>query len=142
MTIKDSGTRKQYQSGMIRDADNKTEYTRLLDGPMLKRWAEHLTKGAVKYPDLENGRANWTLANSEEELRRFNQSAFRHFLSWIQGEVDEDHAAGIVFNVNGAEYVRQRLSEQLDAELDKQSDEELYRELPEDTNEGHYYYGH
>lgn len=142
MDIKDSGTRKQYESGMVRDADNKTEYDRLLDGPMLKRWAEHLTKGAVKYPDLENGRSNWTLANSEVELRRFKQSAFRHFLSWIQGEVDEDHAAGIMFNVNGAEYVRQRLSEQLDAELDKQSDEELYRELTEDTNEGHYYYGH
>ena len=29
---------------------------------------------------------------------------------WLAGESDEDHAAAIIFNLNGAEHVRGRLS--------------------------------
>jgi hypothetical protein len=56
--IKDSGERKEFSGGMVRDtAAGKTQYHRVLEGPMFDRWAEHLTKGAIKYPDLENGSA-------------------------------------------------------------------------------------
>lgn len=81
----------------------KVDYTLVLDGPMLERWAEHLTKGAEKY-----AARNWMLAEGEAELERFRQSAFRHFLQWMRGDVDEDHAAAVVFNLNGAEYVKGR----------------------------------
>jgi hypothetical protein len=78
---------------------------------MFKRWAAHLTKGAKKYPDARPGVANWTLADGPEELARFKESAFTHFIQWYLGELDEDHAAGVFFNVNGAEYVKGRMDE-------------------------------
>lgn len=109
--IKDSGKRAEFASGMVRDtSEGKLRYHRIAEGPMLKRWAEHLTKGAVKYPDVAPGVANWTLAAGEEERQRFRASAFTHFMQWFYGEVDEDHAAAVFFNINGAEYVKGRQS--------------------------------
>jgi hypothetical protein len=110
-TIKDSGKREQFESGMQRDTqEGKVDYWRVPIGPMFKRWAEHVTKGAVKYPDVQPGVPNWTLAAGEAELHRFKASAFRHFIQWLNGDRDEDHAAAVIFNVNGAEYVREKLS--------------------------------
>ena len=72
---------------------------------MLKRWAELMTRGAEKYDD-----DNWMKANSMAEYTRFRQSAARHFEQWLAGDRDEDHAAGVIFNINGAEYVKERLT--------------------------------
>ncbi len=108
-TTKDSGKRATFDSGMCRDTDEgKTRYWRTAIGPMLKRWALLLGRGKEKYPDVAPGVPNWTLANSEAELQRFRESAFDHFMQWFNGEVDEDHAAGVFFNINGAEYVRNK----------------------------------
>lgn len=105
--VKDSGTRQQFDSGMVRDTSNgKTQYIRVFDGVMFDRWAQHLTKGAVKYPDVRPGVPNWLLANGPEELERFKASAARHFFQWLRGDIDEDHAAAVFFNINGAETVR------------------------------------
>lgn len=100
-TVKDSGARESFDSGMVRDTeDGKADYTLIRRGPMYKRWAEHMTAGAVKY-----GRHNWTNADSEAEFQRFQRSAARHFEQWLDGERDEDHAAAVMFNLNAAEYV-------------------------------------
>jgi hypothetical protein len=105
-TVKDSGVRQEYPSGMRRDTQNgKVNFLLLRDGPMLKRWAEHMTLGAGKY-----GSRNWQLADSEEELERFRASAARHFEQWLAGESDEDHAAACFFNLNAAEFLRERLT--------------------------------
>lgn len=99
--VKDSGCREQFESGMVRDtATDKIDYSLVADGPMLKRWAIHLTKGALKY-----AARNWTKATGDAEYQRFRSSAFRHFLQWYWGEKDEDHAAAVIFNINGAEFV-------------------------------------
>lgn len=104
--VKDSGQRQAYDSGMVRDTqEGKPDYT-LLPLEFLTRWAMHMTLGAVKY-----GRDNWRLANSEEELTRFQGSAFRHFVQWLNGETDEDHAAAVAYNVAAAEYVKGRLAD-------------------------------
>ena len=100
-TIKDSGAREQFESGMVRDiAEGKLDYTLITDGPMFKRWAEHLTKGAEKYD-----KRNWMKAAGEAEYNRFRESAFRHFMQWYYGDIDEDHASAVFFNINGAEYL-------------------------------------
>lgn len=105
--IKDSGKRQSFEGGMVRDVtEGKVNWHRVADGPMLERWAEHLTKGNVKYPDVAPGKPNWTLACGEEEYQRFRQSAFRHFMQWYNEERDEDHAAAVFFNINGAEFTR------------------------------------
>lgn len=108
--IKDSGKRQEFSGGMVRDTtDGKVDYTRVLDGPMFDRWAAHLTKGERKYADISPGVANWTLASGEAELVRFRKSAMRHFRQWLRGDTDEDHAAATFFNINGAEYVKERM---------------------------------
>lgn len=105
--VKDSGDRQEFESGMKRDTqDNKVLYSLIFDGPMLERYAEHLTKGAKKYDAR-----NWMKAQSEEELQRFRESAIRHFIQWLRGDRDEDHAAAVWFNVNGAEYVRTKIGQ-------------------------------
>lgn len=107
---KDSGHRQEYASGMRRDLqDGKPDYSLLLAGvgyenEMLTRWAELMTRGAEKY-----GRRNWQLASSDEELERFKASAFRHFVQWISGEDDEDHAAAVFFNINAHESTKYKL---------------------------------
>lgn len=115
-TVKDSGKREEYTSGMRRDTnEGKVRYDLLVPEtmkvPMLKRWAEHMTKGGQKYGDR-----NWEKAVGEPELRRFRESAFRHFMQWYQGEVDEDHASAVFFNIQGAEYVKEKLEPQMTEE--------------------------
>lgn len=102
--VKDSGKREEYASGMRRDTtEGKPLYT-LIPRELLRRYAMHLTKGAEKY-----GRENWKLANSQEELDRFRDSAFRHFIQWMDGERDEDHLAAVIFNMWAADYVQEQL---------------------------------
>lgn len=92
---------------MVRDTtDSKTDFSLVLDGPMFKRWAEQLRKGADKY-----NKRNWMKATGDAELDRFRESALRHFLQWFWGDSDEDHAAAVFFNINGAEYVKERMSQ-------------------------------
>ena len=101
---------------MVRDTEEgKTDFTYVLPGPMLERWAIHLMKGAVKYD-----KNNWLKAKTQAALDRYERSALRHIRQWITGEntweydedldewveIIEDHAAAVLFNINGAEYVR------------------------------------
>lgn len=106
-SLKDSGERKKFDSGMVRDVtEGKTNFSLVLDGPMFKRWGEHMTLGAQKY-DVRN----WMKASGEAEKERFKESALRHFLQWYWGETDEDHASAVYFNINGHEYVESQANE-------------------------------
>lgn len=110
---KDSGKREQFTSGMVRDTqDGKTNFALVFSGPMLERWAALLTRGAVKYE-----RDNWMKASGNAEFQRFQESAARHFAQWMRGDTDEDHAAAVYFNLNGAEYVKERLNAQCEGKL-------------------------
>lgn len=71
---------------------------------LFQRFAELMTRGAVKYTAR-----NWMKANGEAELQRFIDSASRHFFQWFAGNRDEDHGAAVIFNINGAQYVRGRM---------------------------------
>lgn len=111
--IKDSGKREEFTSGMVRDtAVGKINFLKVMDGPMLERWAAHLTKGAAKYPDVAPGVANWTLASGQAEYQRARESAARHFFQYLRGDTDEDHASATFFNINLAEYVKAKLKSQ------------------------------
>lgn len=103
-TTKDSGKRIKYKSGFNRDVtDGKPRYD-LVPLNMLKRLAELYARGAEKYGD-----SNWKLANTKEELERFRQSAFRHFIQWNMDETDEDHASAVVFNIFSFEYLKDKI---------------------------------
>ena len=112
-TVKDSGQRESYASGMVRDVDTgKIDYLRVLDGPLMERYAAHLTKAATeKYHDPVPGVPNWTLAEGSAELSRARKSAFRHMWKWLMGWRDEDHAVAVIFNMNLAEYVKLKMKD-------------------------------
>ena len=140
--VKDSGERMQFSSGMVRDtAAGKIDYWRGFIGPMFKRLCIHITKGAVKYPDVTPGVPNWTLASGEAELQRYRESAARHFVQWLDGDTDEDHAAAVEFNINGAEYVKERMaSDAWDraVEADELRRSEAQKDAPMEPTPHHY----
>lgn len=100
----DSGERTDYPSGMRRDTDTGKPRYDLIPRPMLTRLAGLYARGAVKYGD-----SNWMLADSTAEVDRFKASAFRHFMQWLEGDVDEDHASAVVFNIFAAETIGAKL---------------------------------
>lgn len=109
--IKDSGARQEFAGGMVRDtAEGKLDFLNIRVGPMLRRWAAHMTKGRVKYPDAEPGIPNWTYGEGLAEWLRARESFERHADAWLAGKLDEDHAAAIYANVNFAEYFKARMS--------------------------------
>ena len=102
---KDSGARAEFTTGMVRDVTTGKPRYDLIWRPGLKRLAELMQRGAIKYQAR-----NWEKASTQEELDRFKESANRHFEAWFQGETDEDHMAGCIFNLFGAEYVKGKLN--------------------------------
>ena len=71
---------------------------------LFSRYAALMTRGAVKY-----SARNWMQADGQAEYERFVSSACRHFFQWVKGDRDEDHAAAVIFNLNGAAYVRGKI---------------------------------
>lgn len=102
---KDSGQRQEMGGGMVRDvADGKTDWSLIFDGPLAKRWAELMTRGAVKY-DARNWMLGLRAAGLPRDKikARFRESALRHMMQWLEGDRTEDHAAAVLFNLNGYE---------------------------------------
>lgn len=88
-----SGNKKEYGNGFVRDTDdNKVRYD-LIPRDMLKRLAELYTRGAKLYGD-----SNWTLAEGDN-IECFKRSAFRHFIQWMDEDESEDHGSATVFNI-------------------------------------------
>jgi len=108
----DSGERAVFDSGMQRDTEaGKPRFDLLIpsDVPFadqfLTRCAALLGRGAEKYTER-----NWEAANSFEELARMKSSAIRHFMQWVCGETDEDHAAAVVFNLLAHETTQYKIT--------------------------------
>ena len=113
---KDSGERAQFESGMQRDTqDGKPRFELMLplDVPyeeqMITRLAALYGRGAEKYDER-----NWEQANSHDEMARMKASAFRHFMQWMCGEKDEDHAAGTIFNIIAFETTEYKVDRGID----------------------------
>ena len=102
---KDSGERQSFSTGMVRDVQKGKARFDLVYKPLLWRWAELMARGAEKY-----GERNWEKASTEEEMNRFKASAERHLQQYLRGDSDEDHAAAVIFNLAGVEYVREHLN--------------------------------
>lgn len=108
---KDSGQRSEYSTGMVRDtSEGKARFDLIhpLGVPykeqILTRFAELMSRGAMKYTAR-----NWEKAHTQEELDRFKESASRHFEQWINGEIDEDHAVAVFFNIMAYEATKYKI---------------------------------
>jgi len=90
---KDSGERRDFGTGAVRDkAENKGRYD-LLPAKAMDRLARLYERGAKKYDDH-----NWRKGIPESS---FFDSALRHLFQALEGHDDEDHLAAVAFNVFG-----------------------------------------
>lgn len=87
---KDSGSRQEFESGMVRDTqEGKPRYDLIPTGP-LRRLADLYARGAEKYDD-----DNW---KKGQPYSRAYASLFRHLMQWRNGDTDEDHLAAVAWN--------------------------------------------
>lgn len=94
--------KRVFESGAIRDSNDDKIRPDLISPLMLKALGKVLAEGAKHY-----GARNWEKGMPPET---FKESAARHYVSWMNDEDDEDHAAKLIFNVMG--YIHFRDKEQ------------------------------
>lgn len=94
MTIKDSGDRREFSTGAVRDMqEGKGDMVSLPNAAIL-RLSKHYEGGAKKY-----GRWNYTKGIP---ISSFLDSCLRHVFKYLDGWDDEDHLAAAAFNILGA----------------------------------------
>ena len=105
-TIKDSGERREFESGAVRDmAAGKGDMVSLPNAAIL-RLSKHYEAGATKY-----GRWNYLKGLP---VSSFMDSALRHLFKYLDGWDDEDHLAAAAFNVLGAMEMEAKHKELID----------------------------
>jgi hypothetical protein len=89
--LKDSGTRRKFETGAVRDCASGKGRMDLLPMRTLIRLAQHFEDGAVKYGD-----DNW---RKGIPLRCFADSALRHLCKHMIGQRDEPHLVAAIWNL-------------------------------------------
>lgn len=89
--LPDSGTRREFVTGAVRDAEEGKGRYDLISVFALRRLAKHYEAGAKKYNDR-----NW---EKGIPFHSFIDSAKRHLDKYIMGWKDEDHLAAAAWNV-------------------------------------------
>jgi len=90
--VKDSGERREFSTGSVRDVRKGKGRFDLLSPIALRRLARHFENGAVKY-----GERNW---EKGQPMCSYLDSAVRHLYDWLEGKNDEDNLAAAMWNVN------------------------------------------
>lgn len=89
-SVVDSGERRYFQSGSIRDRADGKGRPALIPVLAMFRLAKHYENGAKKYGDF-----NWELGQPHSV---YADSLYRHLLKYLGGARDEDHLAAIAWN--------------------------------------------
>ena len=90
MDIKDSGTRREFESGAVRDVQEGKGRLDLLPACAIIRVARHFENGALKYDER-----NW---EKGIPLHSYIDSALRHLMKYLDGQNDEDHLCAAAWN--------------------------------------------
>ncbi|MBR5862269.1 MAG: hypothetical protein IKZ08_02970 [Bacteroidales bacterium] len=88
--IKDSGARREFASGAVRDVQEGKGRLDLLPACAILRVARHFEKGALKYEER-----NW---EKGIPVHSFIDSALRHLMNYLDGKTDEDHLCAAAWN--------------------------------------------
>jgi len=91
---KDSGRRRSFATGAVRDVRTDKGRYDLLSAIAIRREAELLERGAVKY-----GERNW---ENGIPISCFIDSTLRHIFNYLAGEMTEDHLAAARWNLGCA----------------------------------------
>lgn len=98
--IKDSGERRDFGTGAVRDMSEGKGRFDLLCGYAIGALAEHMERGSKKYGDR-----NW---ESGIPMSSFTDSALRHLFRYLRGNTDEDHLLAAFWNLHCAVSQRER----------------------------------
>jgi len=101
--ILDSGDRKAYGTGAVRDISTGKGRFDLLPPQAIRALAIHYQKGCEKY-----GERNW---EKGIPVARFIDSALRHAFQFLDGEDDENHLISAIWNLMGAYETVKRIQE-------------------------------
>ena len=98
--IKDSGDRREFDSGAIRDMGGNKGRCDLLPACAILRLSQHYENGAKKYSDR-----NW---EKGIPISCMIDSGLRHLLKYLDGQDDEDHLAAAAWNILGAMFYEEK----------------------------------
>lgn len=98
--LKDSGNRREFETGAVRDMQEGKGRCDLLPACALLRLAKHYEAGAMKYEAR-----NW---EKGIPISVMIDSAMRHLLKYMDGQTDEDHLAAVAWNILGAMWMEEK----------------------------------
>jgi hypothetical protein len=104
--IKDSGERREFETGAVRDIQEEKGRMDLLPACALIRLSKHFEAGAKKYTDR-----NW---EKGIPIHSFIDSALRHIMNYIDGATDEDHLCAAAWNLICAMWTEEKRPEMQD----------------------------
>lgn len=88
--IKDSGNRRTFGTGAVRDMAEGKGRCDLLPACAILRLAKHYENGAIKYKER-----NW---EKGIPIHSYIDSAIRHLMKYLDGQTDEDHLTAAAWN--------------------------------------------
>lgn len=100
MTILDSGNRREFNTGAVRDVQEGKGRMDLLPACALIRLSKHFEAGAIKYSER-----NW---EKGIPMHSFMDSAQRHIAEYMDGKTDEDHLCAAAWNLMCAMWMEEK----------------------------------
>lgn len=100
MELKDSGDRRAFGTGAVRDMQEGKGRCDLLPACALIRLSKHYEAGARKYAER-----NW---ENGIPVSVMIDSGFRHLLKYLDGQTDEDHLTAAAWNILGAMWMEEK----------------------------------
>lgn len=112
-TIKDSGERRCFSTGSVRDISQGKGRYDLLPWEAIHELAKHCERGAIKYGER----------NCEKgiPIHSLIDSAFRHLSCYMRGMNDEPHLVAALWNIAFTIWMEQKHPEMQDIPARKES---------------------
>jgi hypothetical protein len=98
--IQDSGNRREFETGAVRDMADGKGRCDLLPACAILRLSKQYENGLKKY-----GERNW---EKGIPINSFIDSGLRHLLKYLDGWTDEDHLAAAAWNILNAMWMEEK----------------------------------
>lgn len=99
---KDSGKRRKFSTGAVRDVNEEKGRYDLISPIMIERLAQLLQRGAKKYSSR-----NW---EKGMELSVYMDSGMRHLYKFLEGHRDEDHLIAAIWNLQALLHIEEMIN--------------------------------
>lgn len=101
-TTEDSGKRRGFKTGAVRDVNEEKGRYELISPIMIERLAKLLQRGAVKYASR-----NW---EKGMPLSVYMDSGMRHLFKFLEGHRDEDHLIAAIWNLQALLHIEEMIN--------------------------------